>query len=202
MPWCTNQTDISIHVPAWGTTGIMVIIRVMALFQSTCPRGARRYNGDYSCYGIISIHVPAWGTTLIYDIIRRRIEFQSTCPRGARQSMMIIRLIRLLFQSTCPRGARRTNLWMQKCVKISIHVPAWGTTSASRRGDLRAVISIHVPAWGTTIYLFCEILPVKFQSTCPRGARQKARSAQQSLEISIHVPAWGTTSSNCFVCLS
>ena len=33
---------------------------------------------------------------------------------------------------------------------ISIHVPAWGTTTPSVMKPDGSVISIHVPAWGTT----------------------------------------------------
>ena len=41
-------TEISIHVPAWGTTFV---------------------DGDLEVAGLISIHVPAWGTT---DLVRDR----------------------------------------------------------------------------------------------------------------------------------
>ena len=33
---------------------------------------------------------------------------------------------------------------------ISIHVPAWGTTSVANANIVVTRISIHVPAWGTT----------------------------------------------------
>ena len=80
-------------------------------------------------------------------------------------------------------------------------------------------ISIHVPAWGTTTVppVGIAIFP-EFQSTFPRGERLRMRCQEHTLEyyfnprsrvgndttgevigkgglISIHVPAWGTTRS-------
>ena len=57
-------------------------------------------------------------------------------------------------------------------LKISIHVPAWGTTYKPLIIIIFYKISIHVPAWGTTGNML-NMLNVGF--------------------ISIHVPAWGTT---------
>ena len=34
--------------------------------------------------------------------------------------------------------------------RISIHVPAWGTTVMAMKEEQTRQISIHVPAWGTT----------------------------------------------------
>ena len=39
--------------------------------------------------------------------------------------------------------------------KISIHVPAWGTTGSRIAISVICVISIHVPAWGTTDVIVC-----------------------------------------------
>ena len=55
---------ISIHVPAWGTTG------------ATPLSGA---------YEAISIHVPAWGTTIDLFHKKTSLKFQSTFPRGERR---------------------------------------------------------------------------------------------------------------------
>ena len=40
---------------------------------------------------------------------------------------------------------------MQVSYFISIHVPAWGTTTKTKKYDVEDYISIHVPAWGTTL---------------------------------------------------
>ena len=166
---------ISIHVPAWGTTPDI-----------------HRY--IYDC--IISIHVPAWGTTGISLSDNRKIVlFQSTFPRGERLFTVNLACNCHNFNPRSRVGNDSTVFVYCNSTKISIHVPAWGTTDhwqgkrnfqshfnpRSRVGNDRAGhecnktlnISIHVPAWGTT-----KTVPVR----------------QQPLLISIHVPAWGTTS--------
>ena len=103
-----EESDISIHVPAWGTTirnfqqnhlcihfnprsrvgndYLQIAVRSFSLFQSTFPRGERLNSNSVDPNTItISIHVPAWGTTWVSP------------PLNASSS-------------------------------ISIHVPAWGTT--------------------------------------------------------------------------
>ena len=80
---------------------------------------------------------------------------------------------------------------------ISIHVPSWGTTTGSMDRSLCLFyfnprflvgndgqvdswqqfsdISIHVPSWGTTKQLRKELAICLFQSTFPRGERQRKR---------------------------
>ncbi len=77
--------NVSIHVPAWGTTYSHGGFKHPGRFQSTCPRGARL--------------PPA-------ILTRCSVQFQSTCPRGARHLLLNHRGKICVFQSTCPRGAR------------------------------------------------------------------------------------------------
>ena len=101
--------------------------------------------------------------------------------------------------------------------KISIHVPAWGTTTTIIELSGSGYISIHVPAWGTTIETVpitsgsgdfnprsrvgndcciqsTKIQDIRFQSTFPRGERRLCSVWMKGESIiSIHVPAWGTT---------
>ena len=100
---------VSIHAPARGATGNVVVAHVAVVFQSTRPRGAR----------------PSFSVSVAPAIM-----FQSTRPRGARPASfsLILRLLlcfnpraragrdhshrrnrngRERFQSTRPRGARR-----------------------------------------------------------------------------------------------
>ena len=166
--------QISIHVPAWGTTngreadsdtgyfnprarvGHDVDLRpassAIVAFQSTCPRGARPgYNP------VVKTHINDFNP-------RARVGHDSR-DRLAVQGR--------IFQSTCPRGARPgPDDSVQKVPLISIHVPAWGTT------------------WDKPAP---TVVNVKFQSTCPRGARPAAFPRSWGTVISIHVPAWGTT---------
>ena len=151
-----EMKKISIHVPAWGTTiqyhslwqgndyfnprsrvgndGHYYMIRsAEIIFQSTFPRGERRYwdtfehhdivisihvpawGTTYSCPELeaivcISIHVPAWGTTGDQSRVIRTWQFQSTFPRGERQIVCFPLEYSFLFQSTFPRGERLASL--------------------------------------------------------------------------------------------
>ena len=60
----------------------------------------------------------------------------------------------------------------EEAERISIHVPAWGTTCLQLYFQLYHLISIHVPAWGTTQILRYNTQHLLFQSTFPRGERQ------------------------------
>ena len=101
---------VSIHAPARGATTFMRTSRgAHRRFQSTRPRGARRY-----------IHGTSRGA-------HRR--FQSTRPRGAR--LAHVRLCRpgKGFQSTRPRGARQMAVFAPVSASpVSIHAPARGAT--------------------------------------------------------------------------
>ena len=165
--------DISIHVPTRGTTGLSNHLASDVKFQSTCPRGARRQwilcslrlrisihvptrgttpppPPDHDEEPDISIHVPTRGTTIRLGKAYNTYLFQSTCPRGARQVVDII-------FTGCP---------------ISIHVPTRGTTCFGIDVRIPLGISIHVPTRGTTGLSNHLASDVRFQSTCPRGARR------------------------------
>ena len=149
---------VSIHAPAWGAThrgigGVSIPCR----FQSTHPRGVRRYQNRYDEYRWhVSIHAPAWGATLPPPARppagtgfnpRTRVgcdlhgkkspsskgTFQSTHPRGVRPRSR---------PAADPRGDRfnpRTRVGCDiVCVfvraeadHVSIHAPAWGATRGS-----------------------------------------------------------------------
>ena len=104
----------------------------------------------------------------------------------------------LLFQSTFPRGERLTCRCQYALdLRISIHVPAWGTTMYTLKLHIIFKISIHVPAWGTT----CEC---SYAYSCYTNFNPRSRVGNDPnwcrgdyipISISIHVPAWGTTQS-------
>ena len=113
-------------------------------------------------------------------------------------------------------GTTRLGQTPENISKISIHVPAMGTTYALSYKTQKMIISIHVPAMGTTGQDHTKRLLPLFQSTCPRWARllslglppyfllfqstcpRWARPWRRAMDgytgiISIHVPAMGTT---------
>ena len=56
---------------------------------------------------------------------------------------------------------------------VSIHAPARGATTVSRRSPQKTQVSIHAPARGATVLFFStENAKTSFQSTRPRGARR------------------------------
>ena len=97
--------NISIHVPAWGTTCGAIYYSTLLVFQSTCLREARRaYVPLIVSLSVISIHVPAWGTTLLFLMCLCITIFQSTCLREARHRLLFQRLHILNFN---PRACVR-----------------------------------------------------------------------------------------------
>jgi len=123
--------SVSIHAPAWGATAlknrakeiisgfnprarvgrdqqVKFINRLIQGFQSTRPRGARRFIRQvFIVHGTVSIHAPAWGATQMAAIGRDFMQFQSTRPRGARPICSVE---------------------YGEIVDVSIHAPAWGAT--------------------------------------------------------------------------
>ena len=146
-------SQISIHVPAWGTTDVFNMPEFSSVFQSTFPRGERQ-NIFLSTLALIpiSIHVPAWGTTVMpyyfsfpvsisihVPAWETTIAFSFKFPAifnfnprsrvGNDINSGIEYQVFLQFQSTFPRGERQGfSLLCPPAPGISIHVPAWGTT--------------------------------------------------------------------------
>ena len=99
------------------------------------------------------------------------------------------------FQSTFPQGERPDSCIWEFCVhKVSIHVPARGTTGNCGASSATGDVSIHVPARGTT----CRSVPVHsvFNVSIHVPARGTTRTKSLLFAyfyVSIHVPARGTT---------
>ena len=108
-----TTSQISIHVPAWGTTHVQRLRPVnYAVFQSTFPRGERLRYGS---------------------IDGNSIKFQSTFPRGERQNVCRLFLIFCHFNPRSRVGNDAIALIPPIIPPISIHVPAWGTTDCIQR---------------------------------------------------------------------
>ena len=121
------------------------------------------------------------------------------------------------FNPRARTGHDKKDKKMPEKLRISIHVPARGTTTTRSGNHPPTTISIHVPARGTTQRGTSpgdfprDFNPRartghdgaarsrangqrRFQSTCPHGARRDRRAvAVFHRGISIHVPARGTT---------
>ena len=101
-----TPTIISIYVPTWGTTSAATIDSLISSFQSTSPRGGRRYSSNLPSRKIYFNPRPHVGDDFRWV---RHAEIQ-------------------VFQSTSPRRGRRVWLEVFRFEVISIHVPTWGTT--------------------------------------------------------------------------
>ena len=123
-------------------------------FQSTRPRGARRYPyAERYREILVSIHAPAWGAT----------ETSATKPNHQLVS------IHAPAWGATERLSPRLSPY-----SVSIHAPAWGATLTFGDAYEEEIdVSIHAPAWGATRHAVRLAWQVKeFQSTRPRGARR------------------------------
>ncbi len=120
----------------------------------------------------ISIHVPSWGTTINVRAVVHHDVFQSTFPRGERPLSGSASLRSVYFNPRSLVGNDREPFFegvllhyfnprslvgnddiykgLHPLVRISIHVPSWGTTECILMDATTNQISIHVPSWGTT----------------------------------------------------
>ncbi len=130
------ENHVSIHAPARGATrhsrAATVRLRSFnpraragrdaieasvadydAQFQSTRPRGARRYDFAFSSWAFLFQSTrPRGARPLLLAKGFDTLVFQSTRPRGARLRDIDRTRFTDLFQSTRPRGARpMTNRW-------------------------------------------------------------------------------------------
>ena len=145
---------VSIHAPAWGTTlrqtsgqrldscfnprtrvgcdtSPATIRCRSSAFQSTHPRGVRRWYGVGDWLRLrVSIHAPAWGATsgarpASAAIIGFNPRTRVGCDGTGHPAFFAVDV----FQSTHPRGVRPpVILRLLQLLPVSIHAPAWGAT--------------------------------------------------------------------------
>ena len=174
-------------------------------FQSTRPRGARRRPSARSLIAPhVSIHAPARGATWQSRSKPRMAAVSIHAPaRGATvQCLPSLRI--LLFQSTRPRGARQPIFAAGLCVwpgfnpraregrdnpaalrdrigQVSIHAPARGATRASHpKASARRCFNPRAREGRDHKQPHGYAVPLKFQSTRPRGARRKQSAQSQT----------------------
>ena len=243
-------SDISIHVPAWGTTDPELLAVLKPVFQSTFPRGERRANADdttvYAVYFNPRSRVGndwcwCWCYCgIIYFNPRSRVgndnrdriyhatvkDFNPRSRVGNDVKDCATTLFSSLFQSTFPRGERPKSLFVYDTYyvnfnprsrvgndnfllfhvhvsRISIHVPAWGTTDVI--GLLEAMRVNFNPRSRVGNDIFRDQLNIALQNDFnPRsrvGNDLIIHHSKILLIISIHVPAWGTTYIPIIICI-
>ena len=144
---------ISIHAPAKGATSVKgVIIRVVAIFQSTLPRRERRYcRCRCPCHFVFQSTLPRRERQCLYPL--RCPVFQISIHAPAKGATGYV--LRILHSSgiSIHAPAKGATLWCHRIsfpLYISIHAPAKGATSHRALWHLSADISIHAPAKGAT----------------------------------------------------
>ena len=166
------------------------------VFQSTRPRGARPPTMDTP--------LPDWrfqstrprgARRCRISVAASRFMFQSTRPRGARPGLRAFRYTQLLFQSTRPRGARRRHAAVaDTCQAVSIHAPAWGATadqSQSRQQSRRFNPRARVGRDCSSMFIV-SYTTVSIHAPA-WGATRLYRQTACGHTVSIHAPAWGAT---------
>ena len=142
---------------------------------------------------VVSIHAPTWGATIVTQRLHLPLQFQSTHPRGVRPyTAHGCRMYRCFnprthvgcddYQVSVVRNLDRFN--------PRTHV---GCDKAYIGQFDNTLVSIHAPTWGATTTFFIRVILCKFQSTHPRGVRQRNDGFLHIMRVSIHAPTWGAT---------
>ena len=174
---------VSIHAPTRGATLDMQTAEALEDgFQSTRPRGARPdpARGARRGHGFNPRAHAGRDPPLTSNLTRYR-QFQSTRPRGAR---------RRRGRPGCPpgvsihaptRGATRHASDLGALDFVSIHAPTRGATRDDVGLHRERLVSIHAPTRGATRRLALTVARSEFQSTRPRGARQRLHNHLKTL---------------------
>ena len=200
----------------------MQVLIAISGFCGFCSRiGNTPCTTPFDFLFVISIHVPAWGTTIasIPDIAS--FPFQPTFPRGERPTPLT-EVTRATLNFNPRSRVGNDMVFFQDCVdiRISIHVPAWGTTFFTERSTRFHAFQSTFPRGERPLSLSCVTSTSLFQSTFPRGERLDwsrpiqiyhhfnprshvgndmiSSEAESNDVISIHVPTWGTTETDCY----
>ena len=144
--------NISIHAPTWGATAWQSDCKPMSDFN---PR----------------THV---GCDLIREAIKIRSgDFNPRTHVGCDLSIFTTVPYISNFNPRTHVGYDNHCCRALAARSISIHAPTWGATGSKYGSPQGVGISIHAPTWGATEANANTALVSQFQSTHPRGVRQR-----------------------------
>ena len=164
---------VSIHAPARGATRTLTTYRSPTQFQSTRPRGARREARHFRGRGKQRFNPRAREGRDSIDINSAVIltSFQSTRPRGARHRSPTQKNTRWRFNPRAREGRDDAQYKYLFSRLVSIHAPARGATTPDDFGMIRHEFQSTRPR-GARQRRASRVFPAtSFQSTRPRGAR-------------------------------
>ena len=171
-----DRASVSIHAPAWGATSVNWPRRGTG-FDPRARMG--RDPGRWSIANAIeavSIHAPAWGATCVRSRpARYRMRFDPRARMG-RDARTSLDLALDVFRSTRPHGARRTHVAEGEISERFDPRARMGRDAQYERMRRRLRVSIHAPAWGATTAAWRAAYHA-FRSTRPHGARRSDRHA-------------------------
>ena len=164
---------ISIYAPTWGATNKLIDGEQSVEFQSTHPRGVRRFSQGQK------MHNKNFNPRTRVGCDTRWIDWWS---------------YRRNFNPRTRVGCDDQVGRIKNHQVISIHAPAWGATSGTPKPRLTSTFQSTHPRGVRPNCTIQSHTFSRFQSTHPRGVRQAAVPYQgHDLHISIHAPAWGAT---------
>ena len=124
--------------------------------------------------------------------------FQSTHPRGVRHEKTLQSFLPFSFNPRTHVGCDESKLVNNAKTKVSIHAPTWGATYWYRSYNTYFLCfnpRTHVGC--DTSFYKVPLRTLWFQSTHPRGVRQRQDKAIKAQKVSIHAPTWGATRRPC-----
>ena len=218
----TILSEVSIHVPARGTTSSLYVFRVKD--NGFNPRSRTGNDPNHCRWCVVphkvSIHVPARGTTMDAYMTRYPIFVSIHVPaRGTTTpdcSEWDADMVSIHVPARGTTTLRSNDFYV---FRVSIHVPARGTTRVATMNDNITTVSIHVPARGTTLFLIQQHrysgcfnprsrtgndISSNLRFCHKHGFNPRSRTGNDfgsrfgtsaSDCVSIHVPARGTTQS-------
>ena len=150
-------------------------------FQSTFPHGERRISFNSSGFSIRSFN-PRSRTG--NDSIDTNVALLSSSfnPRSRTGNDLILKIDSYIFKVSIhvpARGTTGLGIMIRKLGQVSIHVPARGTTAEDAASGWVLTVSIHVPARGTTHMPENAERDNGFQSTFPHGERLGAEHIER-----------------------
>ena len=185
---------VSIHAPTWDATPRKFVIISNLLFQSTRPRGTRRYKSQTDYLTKVSIHAPTWDATgtdyqsvIVGDVSIHAPTWDATsnklksecntevsihAPTWDATSITFLVLPLNRFQSTRPRGTRlQHGSNLMDLIRFNPRAHVGRDAEAATNHQQRLPFQSTRPR-GTRLAMICPLIfPMLFQSTRPRGTR-------------------------------
>ena len=147
-----SKLEVSIHAPTRGATVVFTFKNHAFVFQSTHPRGVRRFVPRFSGYKFKFQSTHPRGVRLVEHVfVYPNHKFQSTHPRGVRQLTEFKGTPAASFNPRTHEGCDVQLFKRFRLDFVSIHAPTRGATSLCNLSSWSKKVSIHAPTRGATI---------------------------------------------------